>query len=174
MKSPRLIFLVVLGILVVGAFLYPKTSTVQHQILIKRPLAEVYEYVTTPGNWPDWHPSSLGVSGQTDHSLEVGEKVTEAFRVVGREGEVVWTVTEKETPIRWKISGDIIGREGAGGDITYALTESEGGTLFERTFEYTLPHYGYFLLNVVYYRRKVNQESRAAVEALKGVLEGEN
>ena len=162
---------VVLVALLMGYFVYPKTSTVQHQILIQLPRAEVYEYVTTPGNWPAWHPSSLGVSGQTDHSLEVGEKVTEAFRVVGREGRVLWTVTEKESPTRWKITGDIIGRAGAGGDIMYALTDTEEGTLFERTFEYTLPHYGYYLLNLVYYKRKVNQESRAAVEALKRVLE---
>ena len=30
---------------------------------ISRPVEEVFDYLTTPGNWPRWHPSSLAVSG---------------------------------------------------------------------------------------------------------------
>jgi uncharacterized protein YndB with AHSA1/START domain len=55
-------------------------------IRIQTPVEEVFEYVTTPGNWPAWHPSSLGVDGATDHSLEPGEQVTEEYRVAGRRG----------------------------------------------------------------------------------------
>src|SRR5438034_205416 len=62
------------------------------RISIQRPIEEVFAYVTTPANWPRWHPSSLGVRGAADHPLEVGEQVTEDFRVAGRCGEVVWTV----------------------------------------------------------------------------------
>src|SRR5437867_6277649 len=43
-------------------------------IQIARPRDEVFAFVTTPGNWPKWHPSSLGVRGATDHSLAVGER----------------------------------------------------------------------------------------------------
>ena len=59
-------------------------------IQIQAPTERVFDYVTTPGNWPVWHPSSLGVSGATDHSLEPGERVTEGFLVAGRRGRVVW------------------------------------------------------------------------------------
>ena len=34
-------------------------------IQIQTPIQRVFDYVTTPGNWPVWHPSSLGVSGAT-------------------------------------------------------------------------------------------------------------
>ena len=80
-------------------------TRIRKSIRIQTPVEEVFEYVTTPGNWPAWHPSSLGVEGATDHSLEPGEQVTEGYRVAGRRGRVVWTVRERETPRRWVIAG---------------------------------------------------------------------
>ena len=71
-------------------------SRVYKTILIDVPIEKVFDYVTTPANWPKWHPSSLGVSGKTDRSLEPGEKVAEDYRVAGRRGRVVWTVRERE------------------------------------------------------------------------------
>ena len=57
---------------------------------IQRPIEAVFAFVTTPAYWPSWHPSSLGVSGATDHSLEVGERVTEESHT---EGCVTYTLT---------------------------------------------------------------------------------
>jgi uncharacterized protein YndB with AHSA1/START domain len=82
-------------------------------IRIQTPVEEVFEYVTTPGTWPAWHPSSLGVDGATNHSLEPGEQVTEEYSVAGRRGRVVWTVREREAPRRW-----VIGPAGATGRIS--------------------------------------------------------
>ena len=107
-------------------------------IRIQTPVEEVFEYVTTPGNWPAWHPSSLGVEGATDHSLEPGEQVTEEYRVAGRRGRVVWTVRERESPRRWVIDGWVEG--GGSGTITYALTPHLEGTTFERDFVYAMPN----------------------------------
>jgi uncharacterized protein YndB with AHSA1/START domain len=80
-------------------------SRICKSIQIQTPIEEVFEYVTTPGNWPAWHPSSLGVDGATDHSLEPGEQVTEEYRVAGRRGRVVWTVRERKAPRTWVIDG---------------------------------------------------------------------
>ncbi|MDQ3285419.1 MAG: hypothetical protein M3P92_06920 [Actinomycetota bacterium] len=63
----------------------------------------IFDYMTTLGNCPEWHPSSLGVGGATDHSLEPGEKVTEEYRVAGRLGRAVWTVRERVASRRWVI-----------------------------------------------------------------------
>lgn len=150
---------------------YPDSATVQNQILIQKPVEEVFEYVTTPGNWPEWHPSSREVSGTTDHSLDIGEQVREAFKVAGREGEVVWTVTDKQVPVKWVIEGEIVNGKGTGGTISYVLTSQNGATLFERTFEYRLIKYWHYLLNELFAERKVRRESRQAVEALKTALE---
>jgi uncharacterized protein YndB with AHSA1/START domain len=140
---------------------------------ISRPVDEVYEYVTTPGHWPEWHPSSLGVTGATDHSLQIGEQVTERFLVAGRRGEVVWTVGEREAPRRWVIEGTITSAGGGGGTVSYQLVPLEGGTQFTREFRYPLPNLVYVLLDALVVRRRVAAESAEAVRRLKQRLESQ-
>ena len=137
-------------------------------IRIQTPVEEVFEYVTTPGNWPAWHPSSLGVEGATNHSLEPGEQVTEEYRVARRPGRVVWTVRERKAPRRWVIDGWV---EGGSGTITYALTPHLEGTTFERDFVYAIPNPLLSLLDWLVFRRQVEAESREALRQLKDVLE---
>ncbi len=141
-------------------------------IQIQTPIERVFDYVTTPGNWPQWHPSSLGVSGATDHSLEPGEQVTEEFRVAGRRGRVVWTVREREPPRRWVIEGQVQG--GGDGTITYTLAPHNGGTTFEREFVYDMSNPLLALLNRLLLRRRVEAESAEALRRLKDVLEEGN
>jgi uncharacterized protein YndB with AHSA1/START domain len=138
-------------------------------IQIDTPIQRVFDYVTTPGNWPEWHPSCLGVSGATDHSLEPGEKVTEEFRVAGRRGRVLWTVREREFPSHWVIDGRAEG--GGGGTITYTLKPHNGDTTFERELVYTMPNLLLALLDRLVLRRRVEAESAEALWRLKQVLE---
>lgn len=137
---------------------------------IRRTPEAVFKFVTTAGNWPHWHPSSLGVSGAVDHSGRPGETITEKFRVAGRTGEVVWTVKDHQPPQRWVIDGVIVGRQ-AGGTITYTLTPREGGTFFEREFVYPAPNLLFALLDVLFIRRRVEAESAEALRRLKQALE---
>jgi uncharacterized protein YndB with AHSA1/START domain len=139
---------------------------------IERDNTAVFDYVTTPAHWPAWHPSSLSVSGATDHSLGIGEQTTEEFRVAGRRGEVVWTVVERKRPEKWTIDGTIAGRPA--GTVSYALTPNtngKDGTQFERTFTYRSPTLWFALLNAALLRAKIQAESDEAVERLKDVLE---
>jgi hypothetical protein len=137
---------------------------------IRRTPETVFEFVTTAGNWPHWHPSSLGVSGAVDHSGQPGERITEKFLVAGRTGEVVWTVKERQAPRRWVIDGVIVGRR-AGGTITYSLTPREGGTFFEREFVYPLPNLLMAVMDALVIRRRVEAESVEALRRLKQALE---
>jgi uncharacterized protein YndB with AHSA1/START domain len=137
---------------------------------INRPVEQVYEYVTTPGHWPEWHPSSLGVSGGTDHSLAVGEQVTERFLVAGRRGEVVWTVRERQAPHRWVIDGTITSAGGGSGTVAYTLSPREGQTFFEREFTYPAPNVLFALLDALLIRRRVRAESKEALRRLKRLL----
>jgi hypothetical protein len=93
---------------------------------IERPDTVVFDYVTTPAHWPVWHPSSLSVSGATDHPLIEGEQVTEEFRVAGRRGRVVWAVAERDRPRLWVIEGAIDGRPA--GTVSYTLTQTVHGS----------------------------------------------
>lgn len=136
---------------------------------IQRPATVVFDYVTTPAHWPTWHPSSRGVSGAVDHSLDIGEQVTEAFRVAGRRGRAVWTVVARERPGRWSIGGTIGGRRA--GTVTYSLTTTVDGTRFERVFTYRAPSLWFALLNRLLLRERIQAESDEAVRRLKSVLE---
>ena len=137
-------------------------------VQIRVPVEEAFDYAATPGNWPAWHPSSLGVSGAVDHSLEPGEQVTEDYLVAGRRGRVTWTVREREVPRRWVIEGQV---EGGGETITYALAPSPDDPAFEREFVYAMPNAFLVLLDRLVLRRRVEAELAVALGKLKEVLE---
>lgn len=139
-------------------------------IHIDQSVHELFDFVTTPDNWPQWHPSSLGVTGATDHPLAVGEQVTEEYRVAGRQGKVVWTVVERDAPHRWVIDGKIVGRN-TGGTVVYTLHQNGGGTLFQREFTYPTPTPYLAVLDRLLVRRRVQHESEQAVRQLKALRE---
>jgi uncharacterized protein YndB with AHSA1/START domain len=144
-------------------------SSVITRATIARSPEGVFAYVTTPCHWPEWHPSSLGVTGATDHSLLVGEEVTESFLVAGRRGKARWTVREREEPRRWVIFGQVEG--GGTGTITYTLTPQDGGALFERDFTYIMNNPLLALLDTLVLRRRIERESTEALRRLKAQLE---
>jgi uncharacterized protein YndB with AHSA1/START domain len=145
------------------------TTTIDSRVSIARPPEVVFAYVTTPANWPTWHPSSLGVRGAVDHPLEIGERVSEDFLVAGHRGRAVWTVIAREAPRRWAIEGEVRGHHA--GVVTYTLTPWGAGTRFHRRFVYTSPTLLFALLNRVRFRALVEAESAEAVRRLQRALE---
>ncbi|MEJ8858504.1 SRPBCC family protein [Variovorax robiniae] len=165
---------VALGLAVlVGAFFVPMpagTTRIVSVVDIARPPAQVYAYVTTPANWPKWHPSSLAVIGDAGHSLNVGETVDEDFQVAGRRGRATWRVTVREPDKLWRIAGQINGRDA--GIVSYTVAPNEsGGTQFVREFEYGAHSLLFAFLNAVTLRRQIEEESALAVRQLKATLE---
>jgi hypothetical protein len=129
----------------------------------------VFDYVTTPAHWLVWHPSSLGLHGATDHSLQVGEEVTEDFRVAGRKGSVTWKVVAREAPVRWAIRGIVAA--GGNGTITYTLAPA-GEPLRSGVFRRAMPNWFADLLDRLFIHRRIEAESTEAVRRLKHALEG--
>lgn len=132
----------------------------------------MFDFVTTPANWPRWHPSSVRVTGDAGDPQTVGERCTEEFVVAGRRGSAEWVVLACERPRRWTIEA----RPPRGGwaRIEYALVEeSNGGTLFTRTMTYGMPNLLLGVLDVLVLRRRIAGESATAVENLRRVLEAE-
>jgi hypothetical protein len=141
------------------------TSIVTKAHLVGDP-AEVFDYITTPAHWPEWHPSSLAVTGPgADHPALVGEEMTEEFQVAGRRGSVLWRVVEREVPTRWVIDGVIAGRSN-GGRISYELAGARGGTDLTRTFTYPTPGILFELADKVIVKRRVKAESAEALKRL--------
>jgi uncharacterized protein YndB with AHSA1/START domain len=170
----KVLLIIVLALVVLaGIALAPlplrDETRIASSVAIARTPEAVFAYVTTPANWPKWHPSSLAVSGAADHSLAVGEKVTEDFIVAGRKGRVVWTAVKRDAPREWVIEGDVEGRKA--GVITYRLTPSAGGTRFDRELVYGSRNLLFLALNRLTIRAKVEAESAQAVLNLKQVLE---
>ena len=145
-------------------------ARIVNEVVIARPPQQVYDYVTTPGNWPRWHPSSVAVHGATDHSLAMGESVVEDFIVAGRHGSVTWTVVAREAPSRWSIDGKNVDSRG-GGTVTYTLRPEGGGTRFERVLTYHMPNLLAGILDHFGVRERVAAESAEAVARLKAALE---
>ncbi|WP_295997534.1 SRPBCC family protein [Rugamonas sp.] len=164
-----LALLVGVAVLLLAPVPLPPTR-IHNSVTIARAPAEVYAYVTTPANWPRWHPSSLAVSGATDHPLRVGEQVGEDFLVAGYRGRVTWTVTQRQAPALWTISGKI--DDGGSGRVNYRLTAVAGGTLFERDFDYARPNLLFVLADSFRLRRLITAESAEALRRLKAALEG--
>jgi uncharacterized protein YndB with AHSA1/START domain len=144
-------------------------SRVLSRATIARSPEEVFSYVATPGHWPEWRPSSLGVTGATDHSLLVGEEVTESFLVAGRRGRAQWIVRQREEPRRWVILGQVA--DDGTGIIVYTLTPQDGGTSFAREFTYEMSNPLLALLDSLIVRRRRAAESAEAVRRLKKRLE---
>lgn len=156
----------------IAAWLLPAPRTpvlIHEEIVIARAAPDVFDFVTRPGNWPQWHPSSLAVSGATDHPLQKGEQASEDYRVAGRRGRALWTVTERDAPRRWTIEGR--GQEGGTATISYTLTEEKEGTRFERDMRYRMPNLLAALLDPLLTRDKIAAESALALSRLRQVLE---
>ncbi|QLE59605.1 SRPBCC family protein [Nostoc sp. TCL26-01] len=139
-------------------------------IRIHKPIEQVFDYVTTPKYWTKWHPSSLSISGATDHSLEVGEQVEEDFVVAGYRGRVTWTVQERKAPHKWVIDGRVGTK--SSGTITYTLIPySNEETTFEREFTYFTVNFLSMLLNWLVVNRRIKSESKESLKRLKEVIE---
>ncbi|MBV8298851.1 MAG: SRPBCC family protein [Candidatus Eremiobacteraeota bacterium] len=145
-------------------------TRISSEATIRRSADEVFDYVTTPANWPQWHPSSIRVTGDAGHSQDVGERCTEEFVVAGQHGVCEWVVLRRDAPSSWVIEA----RPEAGGraTITYALTpDGGGGTRFTRTLEYEMPNALLAVLDALVIRRRIERESAQAVANLRAVLE---
>jgi len=140
-----------------------------NSIQIRQPIEQVFDFITTPANWPQWHPSSVSVGGNADHSLLPGEEATENISVAGHQGQVTWLVRERKAPHRWIIDGT--GKDGGRATITYTLTPHPDGTTFDRELVYTMPNTLLAVLDWLIIRSLMKANSDEALRRLKRRLE---
>jgi uncharacterized protein YndB with AHSA1/START domain len=151
-----------------------KDINIVNTIHIQRSMEEVFNYVTTPAHWPEWHPTPHGVSGATDHSLKRGEQVLEHVKFGFLNGNIRWTVRESVPPRLWIFDGVVEGvplLEGTRATITYTLSAKEGGTLFKRELIYQTQGLLADLLNFLFFKAHNIKQSQVAVSQLKAVME---
>jgi len=144
-------------------------SRVVNRIEIAAPPDRVFNYVTTPANWPRWHPASRAVRGVTDRTPKVDESVVETFEIAGRRGDATWTTVELDPPRRWVIVSGAPGSSYA--RLVYTLSAKDDGTIWERDLTYRGPNLLFGLLNVLQIRAVMESDSAKALANVKREVE---
>jgi uncharacterized protein YndB with AHSA1/START domain len=144
-------------------------SHVINRIEIAAPPERVFAYVTTPANWPRWHPASRAVRGIIDRTPAVGESVVETFEIAGRSGDATWTTAELDPPRRWIIVSGAPGGNYA--RIVYSLSGKDGGTAWERDLTYRGPNLLFGILNALKIRTVMEADSAKALDNVKRQVE---
>lgn len=140
-------------------------TLLRQSIEIAAPPARVYDYVTRPARWKEWHASSLAVQDAGDESLVAGRRFEEDVSAAGRQRHLQWMVEESRPGQRWRASAYM--DDGSTVRLTYDLEPSGAGTRFTRTLEYVLAPRFLRWLNDAFLWKRVERESAAALEALR-------
>jgi uncharacterized protein YndB with AHSA1/START domain len=144
-------------------------SHVVNRIEIAAPPERVFAYVTTPANWPRWHPASRAVRGIVDRTPAVGENVVETFEIAGRSGDATWTTIELDPPRRWIIVSGAPG--GSYARLVYTLSPKDGGTAWERDLTYRGANLLFGILNMLQIRTVMESDSAKALANVKRQVE---
>lgn len=100
-------------------------------IRLAGPLRRVFDLVTTPHFWPQWHPATLNVYGVTERPVTLGDVIYESVQIDTRIYHVTWTVVEL-IPYSRVVLRSASGRT----RITYDFSERDLTTEFQRTLVY--------------------------------------
>lgn len=144
-------------------------SHVVKRIEIAAPPERVFAYITTPANWPRWHPASRAVRGIVDRTPAVGESLIETFEIAGRRDDATWTTVELDPPRRWVITSGAPG--GSYAHIVYTLRGKNGATVWERDLTYRGPNLLFGILNVLQIRTVMESDSAKAQANVKRQVE---
>lgn len=140
-------------------------TLLRQSIDIPAPPAAVYDYVTRPLRWKEWHPSSLAVQEVGDESLVAGRRFEEDVEAGGRRRHLAWMVEESRSGQRWRASAYM--EDGSTVRLTYDFEATGAGTRFTRTLEYVLAPVLLRWINDAFLWKRVQRESQAALERLR-------
>lgn len=132
---------------------------------------QVYDYVTRPVRWKEWHPASQGVKDVEDESLVAGRRFEEDVLSAGRYRHLTWLVEESRPGQRWRASAYMA--DGSTVRLTYEMAAAGTGTRFTRTLEYTLRPLLLRWLNDLFLWKRVRAESETALANLCARLTGQ-
>ncbi len=99
---------------------------VENTVTIKRPIEEVFEYVSTPENDPTWVSASLRHERTSPDAPHVGMTTEEDVKFLGQQATYTWEVTEYDPPtvIAYRATSGPL----PGAAIRLRLEPVEGGT----------------------------------------------
>jgi uncharacterized protein YndB with AHSA1/START domain len=145
--------------------------SVRESIVLAAEPAKVWDTVMDPALLERWVTTHDSYEGAPAGPLKEGDSFTQKLRLAGKSFKVDWTVVEADKPTvaRWK--GD--GPAGSTAEVTYRLSDEDGGTRFEYENQFALP--GGVLGKAaggLLSAAPGSREARKTLERLRSLLEG--
>ncbi|MBO0494421.1 SRPBCC family protein [Pseudomonas sp. Marseille-Q1929] len=110
-----------------------RLERISQERFIQAPIEAVYDYVTQPDRWHEWHPTSLSADTGTLGSLPVGARFTEYIDLLGVRVPMSYRVQIARRPSEFKTVFTSLAVDGS---IHYFLQPHRDGTLFKRVLVY--------------------------------------
>ena len=139
---------------------------IDFSVVVNRPPAAVFEYLTDPANLPQWQSGVTEARLVSDGPMGVGSRMTDVRSMLGRKMESTVEVTEYEPPKLFSlksITGPVQFQ------VRHTLEPSDGGT--KLTFAGQGEPGGFFKLAEPVVARTVERRFKADLETLKDMLE---
>ncbi len=143
-----------------------RTKRVEAHVWIDRPAQDVFAYVTSLDQWPEWRHDVVGGRVLTDGDLRVGSRAQGVAKVLGRTItiDVVVTVMEPGRAFGYRpVDGPLLT------DNLYTFASQDGGTLVTLTDDIRLQGIARVLLPVM--PRLVRSAYRKNLTGVKAILE---
>lgn len=146
---------------------------------IARPLDEVFDWVTTPGYWPEYSPITLAVDAPDPlQPLRAGDRFTEHVRVETWRGRFDWTVDAVERPHRFVLSGvssgETLESRLAGHDtarIELTLSGDGQSTQFTRDLTYPVAGLAAHVEDLMGFGHALDAACDASLQTMVSILE---
>ena len=110
-----------------------RLEQISQERFIQAPIEAVYDYVTQPDRWHEWHPTSLSADTGNTGSLPIGTRFTEIIDLLGIRVPMSYRVQIARRPSEFKTVFTSLAVDGC---IHYCLRAHQGGTLFKRVLTY--------------------------------------
>lgn len=133
--------------------------------LLRAPPHEVYDYLTRPSRWREWHAASLGTQPPDCDSLRAGARFEENIRAAGFRRRLSWRVLDADAPTRWEAEATM--SDGSTAYLLYEFSPAAGGTQFQRTLSYTVRPWRLAMVNATVGALKIRLESHRALRKLQ-------
>ena len=139
-----------------------RVERISQERYIQAPIEAVYDYVTQPDRWHEWHPTSLSADTGTSGSLPAGQRFTETIDLLGVRVPMSYRVQIAVPPLEFKTVFTSLAVDGC---IHYLLQPHGSGTLFKRVLSYETE------LQLTTLQARMVELSNQAMDQLKQRLE---
>jgi uncharacterized membrane protein len=141
--------------------------TVEHEIVIERPLEEVFAYVADPANVPEWQAGVVSTTKERDEPMRAGVRWREVRTFLGRRIEGTLEATEYD-PDRLFALKTVSGSVAI--EVRHLFERFDGGTRIRVLAAGQPGRFG--RLGARFVGRAADRQLRADFARLKEVLEG--